>query len=518
MRSPRRTYIEQIRQRGDGTDRVIDMTARVRVMRRGPSGVVPGELLPEAYGGLWDTWSHEYRGLGKPVEFQVHPGQVKLIRSFDEPHTRRTLSLGSQGGGKTEGLVIVAILLSLWHAGKYGGVVAPTRGRVKVVWRKILKALPAQWIRDIRPGDNEIHLKNGSVIQFFAAKKQAKSAGSPFAGNDWYWAVEEEQQDIDDESLEEVDARGRVNPDFQVFSGATNEPYGHFQRRVLEYEANASRKVVRFTGPENVFVHPQHWENLKANWSADAYRRKILCEDVPIEGTVYSAFSMKENVKTLPEGFVDITAEVTLAKYRKAYPYVVGVDFGMRVSAAVALKCYRAPAGYGWPRTDRIWLVVDELTTENRTTDWHAAAMIERFGDPSNFIAITGQDSNSKDPDRSDFVLFRKRGIQIVRANPGGVLSINHRYSMVNALLHAADGKRRLFIDRDKNGKARATSTVDSFQNLRLNSSDRAETYGKGTRGGDDLTHWTDCVGYALFPFEAFRGASSSKPRTESEE
>lgn len=492
------------------------MTARVRVCRRGPGGkVAPAELLPDVYGGLWDTWTQEYRGLGETVEFAVHPGQLKLIESFDDPARRRTLSLGSQGGGKTEGLVVIAILCALWHAGKYGGVVAPTRGRIKVVWRKVLKALPARWVRSIRPGDQEIHLVNGSVIQFFAAKRQGRGTGSPLAGNDWFWAVEEEQQDIDDESLEEVDARGRVNPGYQIFSGATNEPYGSFQRRVAEYEANPSRKVVRFTGPDNVFVSLAHWENLKANWSVDSYRRKILCEDVPIDGSVYPAFAMGENLRPIPLGWEDITIEVTKAKYQgDGFPFLVGTDFGQRVSASVILKCYRPPAGHGFQRTDRVWWVVGEVITESRTTDWHAAALLDHQlfrGDPGKFVVVTGQDSNSTDPDRSNFVMFKRRGIQIMRATYGRVLAVSHRYSMVNALLHAADQKRRLFVDRDPAGRARAPKVVDSLQSLRLNASDRAETYGKGTKGGEDLTHYTDALGYALFPFESIRGRAVVK-------
>lgn len=494
------------------------MTARVRVYRRAleRDDAEAAEWMPDVYGGVWDTWARAYVRLGDPYEIKIHPGQRKLIDAFDDPQIKRALALGAQGGGKTEGVIAAAVLLGLWWPGKTGGFVAPTRPRVKVIWRKFIKAIPPHWIREVRPGDLEIILANGSLIQFFAAKKQARASGIPFAGNDWHWAVEEEQQDIDDDALEEVDARGRINPAFRVFSSATNEPYSHFQRRIKEYDSNPTRKVVRFTGPDNSFVKLSHWANLRANWDPESYRRKILCEDVPLDGRVYPSFSMHGNVKSVPPPSavgraVDITPLVTRDVYQTPYRYVVGVDFGVRVCASVILQCYRPEGDTSERPIDRQWWVVDEVVTESKTPDWHASQLLDWFRakglGPSAFIAITGMDSNSKDPDKSDFVLFRERGINLTRATYGKRISVPHRIAMINALLHAADGRRRLFIDCDSNGRIKARKTVDSLEGMRLNSSDRPETYGKGTKGGEDLTHYTDALGYALFPFESFRGA-----------
>jgi len=499
------------------------MTCRVRVYRRGPDGrATPAEWLPEIYGGVWDTWAREYVRLGPaPFELKVHPGQVKIFASFDKPEIRRTLALGSPGGGKSEGIIKCAIALALWHPGKMGGVVAPTRARIRIVWEKLLKSLPPRWIANVRPGDHEILLANGALIQCFAAKRQGRNAGSPFAGNDWFWAVEDEQQDIDDESLAEVDARGRVNAHYQIFSSATNEGYGSFQRRIKHYDLSPHHEVVRIAGPENTFTELAFWENLRAQWDAETYRRKVLCEDVPIEGRVYPAFSTAENAKPRPVPSLvgrasDITPTVTLDRYGQAYRFVVGVDFGLRVNASVILQCYRSPGDIGDAPADRQWWVVGEVVTENKTPDWHASAVIEWFRargeSQASFIAITGQDSNSSQPDKSDFVMFRNHGINITRASYSKRVQVQHRFAMVNALLHAADGKRRLFLDVDKNGQIIPKRTHDSFEGLRLNAMDKPETYGKGTRGGEDLTHYTDALGYALFPFEHFRGTPPPDP------
>lgn len=529
MRSPRKVYGEKIRQRGDEHTRFVDLTCRVRLYRRPPgaSSAVASELLPEVYGGVWDTWERRYVRHGDtPYEFAIHPGQARLLESFDTPTVRRTLALGSQGGGKTEGIIIAAVLLAVWHAGRPGGVVAPTRQRLKVVWKKFLKTIPPWWVLAIRPGDMEIELVTGSVIQFFAAKRQSKEGGSPFAGNDWHWAVEDEQQDIDDDSLKEVDARGRINPHFQIFSSATNESYGEFTRRLKEYHTNPLFRVCKMTGPDNSFVDPLHWESLRGTWDPDTYRRKILCEEFPMDGRVYPAFEMGQNVKPVPitpqiGNSPDITWRLTKQKFDIPYQYIVGVDFGMRVTASVILKAYRPPQSVTWTGDDRQWWVIDEVVTEHHTTDWHANALLYWFEKrglgPDSFVCFTGTDSNSTNPERSDFVLFKRRQINIMRATYGKRLPVVHRYSMVNALLHAADGKRRLHVACDEAGRVAAKKVIDSFEGLRLNASDKAETFGKGTKGGEDLTHYTDAIGYALFPFESFRGQSPPPLSTEDE-
>ena len=177
------------------------MTARVRVYRRDSSGrAAPAEFLPEIYGGIWDRWAREYVGHGdKPFEFKIHPGQAKLLHYFDRPEKRRVMALGSQGGGKTEGIITVASLLGLWHPIRIGGVIAPNRGRVETVWDKFVKTIPPEWVQseNKRPGGGFITLANGAILQFYGGKRSGKKAGSSFAGKDWWWAVEDEQQDMD---------------------------------------------------------------------------------------------------------------------------------------------------------------------------------------------------------------------------------------------------------------------------------------------------------------------------------
>jgi hypothetical protein len=179
------------------------------------------------------------------------------------------------------------------------------------------------------------------------------------------------------------------------------------------------------------------------------------------------------------------------------------------------MKCYRQVSGLtlgpnanvdGW---DRQWFVLGEVITE-KSSDHHASDLLAWFAQRGNtaadFICITGQDSNSVQPDKNHHVNFKNRGINVIKANNGKVLTVPWRYAMVNACLETANRTRHLFIDCDDKGRSSAPKTFDSFEQLMLNSSDRAESHGKGSHG-EDLTHFTDNVGYALWRFERHRGA-----------
>ena len=527
MRSPRRQYIERIERGAEESARYVDMRAVVRVVSRvqwsgGAFSVAESRLWPVGFGGVWDRWSGDYLEPGRvpdeittaPHEFLIHPGQARLFDTMDDPDAQVTLSVAAPGSGKTEGGVVFAACLALWKAGKPAGMVAPTRPRRAVLWKKFRKAVPNSWIQDVRTGTGEIELVNGSVLQFVSTKRQSEKTGSPIAGLDWAWALGDEFQDIDDDSADEINARGRIAADFRVTYTATNEARGYLQRRIQEFEGHEKRRVLRVAANENVFVPPEHWERIRQQTDPETFRRRYLAEDVPITGRVYPAFSARESLRPVPLPSQvgrpsNVTGELTASniRIREHYDYIVGVDFGVRTSASVVMQCHRAAnAGRG----DYQWWVLDEVVTENQTNDWHAAKLLEWFAargmDQTSFVAIKGNDNNSLDKDKSNNVLFARRGINIIAAAPGRRLYVHHRYSMVNACLHSADGKRRLFLDCDEHRRVRAKRTFDSFQQLMLNASDKAETYGKGTKGGEDLTHYTDAVGYALFPFEKFRG------------
>jgi hypothetical protein len=512
MRSPRRALYEQIRKLLDERDRLVNLQLTVRVYRRHATEerAIPGELLPGVWGGIWDQWKARYvddaPGKWKPAEVSIHPGQRDLVL-FGEPGVSRVLLLGAPGGGKTEGICVRAICNALTAPGKVHGVIAPTTSRLHIVWRKILSLLRGCGWKGVhvRKADHAIELPNGSILQFVAAKRYSESVGSPIAGFDFWSCVEDEQQNIDDESLYEVDARGRQNADYLVCSSATNERIPEFQQRLEFYRNYDKARIIRMRGDDNVFVPRSHWEKLKAQWPKDEYERRILGLDVPCQDVVYPQFSISENVAPLPMVGRDVTSKLVLERFPTLFDrdYILGTDLGILVTTSIVLKAFAMPDGR------RAWWAVGEITTASATAEYHAEDIKRwcgRAGIHHDRVVVIA-DPHSRQADRkSDYTLLRKAGLTVVKSSPNQIEK-KHRYSMVNSLLCDAKGHRALFIGCDEYKRAECKKLVESFFNLRFGRDGNPLTYHKGTR---DLTHWSDALGYGLYPFEQIRGTQSA--------
>lgn len=517
MRSPRKAILERIHQLCDDSDRFVDAACRVRVFRRGANGnAAPAELLSIGYGGVYDRFAARYSTEHKPkrvLDLKIHQGQLPLIQQIGSAK-RRILCLGSPGGGKSMGIITVAVILCLRRANSIGGIIAPTRQRLDIVWRKFLELVePAGLIGhpdDISPSKREIKLINGTVVQFRAAARRSAGTGSPIAGHDWHWACEDEQQDIDDDSIREVDARGRITATYQVFSSATNEARHEFQMRLREYEKNPEKAVLRFSGPDNCFTPLEHWEALRRNWSPEEYDRYINCIDVPREGRVYPQFSYQDHTQPLPTPSNDprlprdITAEITAAKFRVPYAYVVGWDPGVVASASVILKCYSNP---GTGKDERQWFVLDEVTTRDATTEWHAKDLAQWFarrGIPLDQVLVLGDPHEDKQTDRSDYLVMQAAGFTCKRSNAGIKIERKHRLAMLNALLRDAGRRIRLRLVASPAGPPQAGKLAECLGHLMYLPSGEIDFRHKTYL---NLAHWGDALGYALFPFEQFRGS-----------
>lgn len=517
MRSPRKVYIERVRALclQDDSERYFDLACQVRVYRRGTDGSPePSEWLENVYGGRYDALLGRYTGESVPVEkvaeVSIHTGQRKFFEFLNpesflgigKTEVRRVLGLGAQGGGKTMGIVKIAQCLCALRPNSLGGIVAPTRDRLDIIWAKFLEVVePLGWIKgDPRPGKKEITLKNNTTVKFVAAKRSSNKTGSPIAGRDWHWAVEDEQQNIDADSLREVDARGRITPNYRVYSSATNDPIHEFQIRVQEYEANPERRIVRFDGFENCFTPLEHWESLRRNWSAADFDRYIRCLDIPQAGRVYPEFSYAESMG-VPQT-ADITGSLTGARYETAFPWVVGFDPGILVSASVICKAY---SGLG--RDERSWFVHDEITTRDKTTEWHAQDLQKWFRDRgvdhTNEVLVLMDPHENKEADRSDLLIMRAAGFNTFRSNGGVKIERRHRISMMNALLRDATGRRRLFLFKNSMGVPQPNKLAESLGHLMYRANGEIEMQHKTA---SNLAHWSDALGYALFPFEHFRG------------
>jgi hypothetical protein len=516
VRSPRKRLIERLEAGLSETERHHDVACRLRVYRRDANGdAQPAEWLPKIYGGRYDTWTRQYGGPAEKVhEVKIHEGQLPLIGEIGTDQ-RHVANVGPPGGGKTEGVVSVAVALSARRCNAIGGMVAPIGDKRKILWRKYLARVePFGWISRVSEKNHEIRLKNGTLLQFVAMKKQSRDASSPAAGLDWHWCVVDEEAYIDDDAMREVDARGRINPKYQIFSSGTNESIHHWQMRLQRYHASPRATVIRYRGLDNAFTRPEHWEALKADWSDEDYRRFINCEEVPREGRVFPRFSYGESTATTgqhigptpetrwyqPAG-QDITAELTYAKWQASYRWIVGWDPGVVHSASVILKAYR-----GTGVDERNWYAIDEVTTKDGTTEFHARDLLRWFharGVSQTDVLVIGDPHENKDTDRSDYIQMRAAGFTTKPSNGGDRIEIRHRVAMTNALLADANGRRRLHLAPSIAGAPQANKLAESLGTLMWGSQGMIDYKHKTEL---NVAHWADALGYGLFPFERMRG------------
>lgn len=511
MRSPRKVYIERIHSLcvSDDADRFVDFACQVRLYKRDENGdPTPDYWLPTVYGGRFDVLTGRYTGERVPLEHvaevSIHKGQLPLFNELRSTK-RYVLGLGAPGGGKSLGIAKIAQCLIALRPMSNGGIVAPTRDRLEVIWDKFLEILePIGWISQVLPGKRIIKLRNGTKLKFVAAKKSSSKTGSPIAGKDWHWAIVDEQQNVDDEAMREVDARGRITKDFRIFSSATNEPIHEFQMRVRRYEASEAHVVIRFSGYDNCFTPLEHWEAAKANWNPDDFDRYIRCLDVPQEGRVYPEFSYTDSCSALPAR-TDITTSVTAKRYDGSYKYIIGFDPGVICTASVILKAFS-----GERQDERLWMVMGEVTTRDKGTEWHAQELVKwlrEHGSGPHEVLVLQDPHENKEADRSDLLVMRQAGFTVFLSN-GGPIERRHRISMVNALLMDVNRRRRLKLLNSSAGVPLANKLAESLGNLMYKNGEIDMAH----KTKYNLAHWSDALGYALFPFEQFRGGYTGGP------
>jgi len=530
-RSEKSLLREQIASLLRRDDRYIDLGAQLRVWRcpcgiphrEWPAGkphdfaAEPAELLPTVYGGRYDRLLRKYVGEPKVIrEIACHEGQIPVL-TFDEPGVLRVLALGSPGAGKTFAAVRRALLMGIARPNSVGGLIAPTNDRRQILWRDFLEACPPEWLEDVKTSKKEIVLANRTVIQVLAARASSAQYGSPLQGRSFDWAVVDESQNVTDEGHAEIATRGRrAGKRYIIFETATNAQVPAFRVRLESFKTAPDRRRINFTGFQNPWVEPDYWLRMKGDLSERDYREKILAEDVPPERLLYPRFDFAKTVvprgqvpafattdveRQFYSGLRDVTEEITLKLYDRPCKFIVGQDFGVLVNASVILKCYQNRLG------ERLWWAIDEITS-NGETDIHARKIL-RFYNPAEIVVVADPHFNTKEADKSDYNIFKNAHLDTKPATHGRI-TVEHRISMMNALLEDAVGRRRFFIDCDANRQPKCKYLVQSLLISQRNEHGEPEKDRKS--GITDPSHWTSAVQYGMYPWEQIRAQGQAQP------
>jgi hypothetical protein len=388
-------------------------------------------------------------------------------------------------------------------------MVSATHDDIEILWNKVVDVLPKKWIPidGIRRGDHVIEIITGANFKFVSAKKQSHTSRSPIAGRDWWSGTVDEAQYIDDEAIFEIWHRGRINKDYQVVYTGNNEYNPQFSRRVAKFAASPTGMVIRVRGPENVFTPLEYWEGLKKELPPDVYKRKVEALDVAPSDAVWGMFSPSDNLRPAPVIAYNVTNDLVRSRFPglgAEVNWILGTDFGATCTATIALQAFRNPD----PADDSpLWWARHEITTRNKPTDYHAAAIVEWCKSQEinikDVFVLYDPHGQQKQHDKSDVTMMRKAGL-LCSPSSTTIIKQKHRINMGNALMCDSNYKRHAFLESDANGQPVTSELYDSLMSVRYDSSGNPD---KNRRhGGVDQTHHADAFTHGVFPFEKIRG------------
>lgn len=504
---------------------LVDFAARFTPIERAPDGEgfrlggcwvrEVGEPLLE--GGMMDTLARRWVSGNTQDRAEFYFARSQTVpMTFGDPasQVRRLVVVGSMGAGKTEVLARWLVRMSFRFRNAAIGIVAPTHARLKILWRKVARLLRPTWVTDMRIADQEIHLVNGVRFEFVSAKEASKATGSPIAGKDWVAAGVDEEQDVAQESLDELEMRGRDAPDgyFPVLSTCTLKDTPEWRERKSRYDQQPGCQVYRMTLEGNPFVDPGYIAGLAHSLSPRAYRMRVLALDAKPERAVFPEFDRDRHLRPRPLiGARDITAEVTGAAI------LVGHDPGVVRDVSVMMKLYEVPG-----EREPIWWVIDELTTERTTSERHAAKLRHRLQE--RWRVMTGDDYGEGDavvicdpygdsdnrPDQSAYIQFERLGFNIYSASGARKKAIPRkaRYELGSRLLCDYADNVRMYVDCT-DGVA-APKLVDA---LDMAEYDAAGRFGQDkSRKSADLSDWIDAWLFGLWRYEKERSSWAVRP------
>lgn len=535
-RSRRQQLIDEIRKTlsaATGQRRFVPMWARLHPYVKNPrlaeftgsselpddvSPAVPGVVLPQLYGGLWDALHEEWvrdATPEKPEDISVFPvahNQVELV-TYHKPPVMRLMVLGGPGSGKTRSLS----LGSLFHGGGLldlrshltWGMVGATNERVRdVVVKDLDGVIPPSWIDDklteAMKGGNFIRLVNGCFFEFVSAQQSSARAGTKIQGRSWNGGGVDETQNLHDKAQMDIDERGRrEGRRYFVMETATNFGQGHFEMRKERYKSSRFHEIARLNPLENPFIDPGYWERFKEFYSEHDWKQRVMAEDVAAEQLVYAPFSYNDNIMPAPRGDeYDVTRELTKDRFHdpRGWNWVVGTDWGSLCTVSIWLKAFRN-LRYG----DIDWWAMREDTSGSHTHAGQHAKKLAAHCHPSDFIVVADPGINTKDVDKSDYELARREGLTVRPAHHEPI-RVKHRVSMLRTLLCDANGRRRLFIHCDNNRAPACPKLVQSLLTQQYDDRGNPENVRKDY---SDPTHWPAATSFGLHPFERLRGMST---------
>jgi len=360
---------------------------------------------------------------GKAFVHTLHRAQSEVYND----RTRFQCVVAGRRFGKTTLSLLRLLQIATRKKGANVWYVAPTYGMAReIMWVKLKRAIPQDWIAGVHETLLKITLKNGSIISLKGADRPDTLRG---VGLDYI--VLDEFQDMRKGVWDEV-----LRPTLATTRGGalfigTPKSFNHFHRMYERGQKQANRKNNRewkswqFPTIMSPFVPTAEIEQARMDLDPRTFRQEFEATFETMSGRVYYPFDRKKHVGHYP--------------FNPKLPIWIGQDFNIDPMSSVIIQ--PQPNGELW--------VVDELVLYNSNVSevcdelerkyWRYLNQIEIFPDPA---------GNSRSHARGETALdiFRARGFKRIyyrKKHP----FVQDRVNAVNSKLYSATGSVTLRIN-----------------------------------------------------------------------
>lgn len=409
---------------------------------------------------------------GKAMVHTLHRAQAEVYN--DE--TRFQVVVAGRRFGKTTLSLLRLLKVATQKKGALVWYVAPTYGMAReIMWVKLKRAIPVNWVAHVHETLLKITLKNGSVISLKGADRPDTLRG---VGLDYI--VLDEFQDMRKGVWDEV-----LRPTLATTQGGalfigTPKSFNHFHKLYEKGQKQKRRKHGRewkswqFPTIMSPFVPTAEIEQAREDLDPRTFRQEFEATFETMSGRVYYPFDRKKHLGKYP--------------FNPKLPIWIGQDFNIDPMSSVIVQ--PQPNGELW--------VVDELVLFNSNVTevcdvleqryWRYLKQIEIYPDPAGTSRSHARGESALD-------IFRQRGFGRIyhrKKHP----FVQDRVNSVNAKLYSATGSITLRVNES------CKNMVDAFEQV---------IYKEGSTEIDkslNKEHIADALGYVVeyrFPIKDYK-------------
>lgn len=255
------------------------------------------------------------------LELSLHPAQEII---FDSPAKVKVVNCGRRFG-KTVLAGNVVVTKAFTKPNSMSWVVSPRYSQTMIMWRKINRVIPKQYIVDSSKGDFWIELENGSMVF-------AKSADNPdsLVGEGLDLCVVDEAARVKPEAWEVSLQPTLLDSDGDALLLSTPKGKNWYYQEYLKgqnKEDFPEYESFHFSSYDNPFLKKELIDRKKKTMTKLMFRQEILAEFVDDGGEVFSGIEacVFDCVRTDPIPGREYVMGVDLAKYED-YTVIYVVD------------------------------------------------------------------------------------------------------------------------------------------------------------------------------------------------